>query len=257
MYHAPQQKRRRWFAQWSVGKKILISFLIVTLLGVWFLIYMERNLKEPLMNVARIRVLQVATEAINKSITNQVANSDNLKNLLTTKEKDNGEISAFLLDNVEQLRIQAETIDTVQGVFEELGELPEKIPLGQALGSAIISSFGPRVPVKFKPMGAAKVEFDSRMTETGINNVQIEWFLRVQTEVSIIIPFDTEPQLVQTEIPIAYVVTVGDVPTYYYDSDRAGDGNAPQAPAISIPSGSLTSEPTLGPMTSPSVAPLP
>ena len=40
--------------------------------------------------------------------------------------------------------------------------VPEHIPIGQAIGSAVIASFGPRMPVRFEPVGAAKVELGTR-----------------------------------------------------------------------------------------------
>src|SRR5690606_34073504 len=48
--------------------------------------------------------------------------------------------------------------------------------------------------------------------------------------------FDTKPEMVETEIPISYLLVVGDVPMYYYDNKGnpvGGDGKG--APNISLP----------------------
>ncbi|UVI31399.1 sporulation protein YunB [Paenibacillus spongiae] len=225
------------------GKKLSRGkvFLIITLVGLFFLfqffIFIERNLREPLMHVAMIRVKQVATQAINKSITEQVAHqTDAAEKLIDWKTNASGKISGFMLNYAEHMRITSQTIDTVQGTLTELGDIPEHIPIGRALNSAIITSFGPRVPVKFEPLGAVKVDLNTRQKDAGINMILVEVYMRITAEVSIIIPFDTRPELVETEIPISYLLVVGDVPMYYYDNkgNPVGD-SAPGAPNISLP----------------------
>ncbi|NBD27679.1 sporulation protein YunB [Paenibacillus glycinis] len=216
-----------------------VVFLLVLLFLLFFFqtfIFIERNLQKPLMTVAEVRVKQVATQAINKSITEQVADQTDADKLIEWKTNAAGKISGFMLNYAEHMRITSETIDTVQDTLDRMGDIPEKIPLGQALGSAIIASFGPRIPVKFEPIGAVKVDLNTRQKDAGINMILVEVYMHIVAEVSIIIPFDTKPELVETEIPISYLLVVGDVPTYYYD----GKGNpvgetAPNAPSIAIP----------------------
>ncbi|QHW33200.1 sporulation protein YunB [Paenibacillus rhizovicinus] len=220
-------------------RRKLLLFLAFLFLLFFFqtFIFVERNLQKPLMTVAQVRVKQVATQAINKSITEQVAGHTDADKLIEWKTNSNGKISGFMLNYAEHMRITSETIDTVQATLNHMGDIPEKIPLGQALGSAIIASFGPRIPVKFEPIGAVKVDLNTRQKDAGINMILVEVYMHIVAEVSIIIPFDTQPELVETEIPISYLLVVGDVPTYYYDNNGNPVGDsAPNAPSIAIPS---------------------
>lgn len=220
--------RKRTFA--------LLALVILLLCAVPSFVFVERNLRPPLMNIAKVRVKQVATQAINKAITEQVANHSEAEKLIDWKMNDSGKISGFMLNYGEHMAITSETIKTVQSTLSEIKHIPERIPIGHALNSAIISSFGPRVPVKFEPVGAVKVELGTRERNAAINMVLVEVYIKVMAEVSIIIPFDTAPELVQTEIPISYMLVVGDVPMYYYDSSgKAVGDSAPQAPNISVP----------------------
>ncbi|MBO7747733.1 sporulation protein YunB [Paenibacillus sp. MWE-103] len=219
-------------------RRRLVLFLALLFLIFFFqtFIFVERNLQKPLMAVAQVRVKQEATQAINKSITDQVAETTNADKLIEWKTNAAGKISGFMLNYSEHMRITSETIDTVQRTLDRMGDIPEKIPLGQALGSAIIASFGPRIPVKFEPIGAVKVDLNTRQKDAGINMILVEVYMHIVAEVSIIIPFDTKPELVETEIPISYLLVVGDVPTYYYDGNGKPVGDsAPNAPSIAIP----------------------
>lgn len=215
---------------------ILYFFIFLLLFSIPSFIFIEKNLRPPLMVIAKVRVKQIATQAINKAITDQVARSSNTEKLIDWKMNDNGKISGFMLNYGEHMRITSATIDTVQTTLKDIKNIPEHIPIGHALNSAIISSFGPRVPVRFEPVGAVKVELNTRQKNAGINMILVEVYIKVTAEVTIIIPFDTEPELVETDIPISYLLVVGDVPMYYYDNTGKPVGeSAPQAPSISVP----------------------
>lgn len=215
---------------------LLIVLVIMMLFSVQSFIYVERNLRPPLMNVAKIRVKQLATQAINKAITEQVSRQTESDKLIDWKMNSNGKISGFMLNYAEHMRITSQTINTVQSTLDEMKSIPEHIPIGLALNSAIISSFGPKVPVKFEPVGAAKVGLSTREKDAGINMILVEVYIRIIAEVAIIIPFDTEPEIIETDIPISYLLVVGDVPMYYYDNTGKPVGeSAAQAPNISVP----------------------
>ncbi|GGD76857.1 sporulation protein YunB [Paenibacillus nasutitermitis] len=222
----PRNRRKLW----------LFISLILFLFFFQTFIFVERNLQGPLMTVAKVRVKQVATKAINKAITDQVAKQGDIEKLIEWKMNDNGKVSGFMLNYAEHMRITSQTADRVQSMLNDIKDIPEKIPLGQALGSAIIASFGPRIPVKFEPTGAVKVDLQTKQQDAGINMILVEVYMRIVAEVSIIIPFDTQPELVETEIPISYLLVVGDVPMYYYDNkgNPVGD-SAAGAPSISLP----------------------
>ncbi|PZD95745.1 sporulation protein YunB [Paenibacillus sambharensis] len=210
--------------------------LLMLAFAIQSFVFIERNLKPPLMNVAAIRVKQIATESINKAISEQVAGHSDFEKLVEWKTNGDGKISGFMLNYGEHMRITSETINTVQSMLGELGQVPEHIPVGQALGSAIISSFGPRVPVRFEPVGAVKVDLNTRQTDAGINMILVEVYIRIQAEVAIIIPFDTKPEIVETEIPVSYLLVVGDVPMYYYDNKgNPVGGMGQEPPSIALP----------------------
>lgn len=218
--------------------KIWTAIIVLTLLigGIQSFLYVDKHLREPLTKVAQLRIKQVATQAINKATTEQVASQSEFEKLVDWKMNSNGKVSGFMLNYNEHTKIRAQTIETVQSTLADLKEIPEHIPIGNALGSPLIASYGPRVPVKFEPVGAVKVDLSTRQQNAGINMILIEVYIHIVAEVAIIIPFETEPQMVETEIPISYLLVVGDVPMYYYDNKGNPVGNsAPGAPNIALP----------------------
>ncbi|QKS48770.1 sporulation protein YunB (plasmid) [Paenibacillus cellulosilyticus] len=227
----------------SGGFRLRKRTIILLLLGLFIAsgsltaAYIDRHLGPPLMNVAELRVKQIATQAINKAISEQVASKSDFEQLIDWKTNNSGKVSGFMLNYAEHMRITSQTISTVQQTLDDVGSIPERIPIGQAFGSTFISSYGPRVPVHFEPIGTVKVDLNTRQQDAGINMILVEVYIRIEAEVSIIIPFDTQPEKVTTEIPISYLLVVGDVPMYYYDNKGQPVGqSAAQAPNIAIPS---------------------
>jgi len=236
MYSVKERKQRQPRPRMRRRTFWLIMLLIFMLGSLQTFIFMERNLRPPLMHVAKVRVKQIATQAINQAITDQVAKGASAENLIDWKMNNNGKISGFILNYNEHMKITSETISTVQSTLYDMHKIPERIPIGHALNSAIISSFGPKVPVRFEPVGAAKVELGTREKNAGINMILVEVYIHITAEVSIIIPFDTDAELVETDIPISYLLVVGDVPMYYYDNTGKPIGDsAASAPNISVP----------------------
>ncbi|MCR8633085.1 sporulation protein YunB [Paenibacillus radicis (ex Xue et al. 2023)] len=232
--------RRRWRSRPTGTKKlkrnaVLIVF-IVLLFAVQSFVYLEKNLKPPLMNLAKVRVKQIATQSINTAISDRIANYTNFERLIDWQTDRNGKVTGFMLNYAEHMKITADTIKTVQNQLNSLKTIPEHIPLGQAMNSSILASFGPDIPIRLVPAGAVKVDLDTRYQNAGINMILVEVYIRITAEVSIIIPLDTVPEVVETEVPISYALVVGDVPTYYFDGKGNPAGNSQALPpGVSLP----------------------
>lgn len=222
----PRSRRKFW----------LITSLIIIVLILQALRYVELHMKPPIQHLAHIRVKQIATESINKAITSQVADGGNAEELIDWKTDKNGKISGFMLNYAEHMRITSQAAEVIQTTLQDLHNRTEHIPLGQALGSPLIASYGPNIPIKIEPQGAVKVELNTRQKNAGINMILVEVYIHIVTEVAVVIPFDMEPQIVDTEIPVSYLMVVGDVPMYYYDNQGQPVGaNGNSAPGIAIP----------------------
>jgi sporulation protein YunB len=225
----------------SRKRVFFIFMLIMILFSLQAFIYIEKNLKPPLMNLAKIRVKQIATQSINKGISEQISHGTNFEKLIDWKMDKNGKASGFMLNYAEHMKITSSTIDTVQKLLDNLKSSNEHIPLGQAMNSVILASFGPDIPVKLTPAGAVKVDLNTRVQNAGINMILVEVFIHITAEVTIIIPFDSEPEIVETEIPISYVLVVGDTPMYYVDGKGNPVGNSSALPpGINLPNLKIT-----------------
>lgn len=234
-------RRRRWRSsptgKSSRKKKLILALLLFFLFSLQAFIFIERNLRPPLMSLAKVRIKQIATQSINSAIADRISEKTNAEELMDWKMDSSGKIKGFMLNYSEHMRITSDTINTVQKLLDGLKTLDEHIPLGQALNSAILSSFGPEIPVRLVPVGNVKVDLSTRVQNAGINMILVGVYVRIIAEVTVIIPFDTDIEIVETEIPISYSLVVGDVPTYYFDNkgNQVGSNKDAIPPNVTLP----------------------
>ncbi|MBC8081375.1 MAG: sporulation protein YunB [Gorillibacterium sp.] len=218
-------------------KRIIWLLLLVFFASfVQSFIFVEKNLRPPLMNLAKIRLKQLATQSINTAISDHIAQDANFDRLIDWKTDNNGKVTGFMLNYNEHMRITSNTINRVQTILTSIKKMPEHIPLGMAMNSAIFASFGPDIPIRLEPAGAVKVDLNTRYQDAGINMILVEVYIRINVELTIIIPFDTAPEIVETELPISYLLVVGDTPMYYYDNKGNPLGDSPPLPpSVTLP----------------------
>jgi sporulation protein YunB len=238
-----QFKRRRVSFNGGRFKKrfFLISLLIFSLMSLQSFIYIEKNLAPALMEIAKIRVKQIATQAINDAISKKIAQNANFKELIEVMTDSDGNITMMMFNTMEYARIVGETTWRVQDTLHDLEQEAQPIPLGVALNSNILAQIGPDIPIELVPMGAAHVNLFPKTEEAGINTVIITVYIQIAAEVRIVIPFATDTEIVTTQIPISYATVMGKVPQFFYD----GNGNS-----IGNPNGS-TPNLNIGPSISP------
>lgn len=224
----------------------LIAALLLMFLGIQSFIYFDKELKGPLLFLAQVRIKQMATEAINTAITQEIAQTADADKMIQWKLNQRGEVTGFLIDYKEQMRLTSRTVQVVEQVLKAKEDVPEHIPIGHALNSPLLSAIGPRIGVTFHPVSAVQAEVDTRQTETGINMLLVEVFIRIRTEIAVVIPFDQGPEKLETEIPLSYALVVGNVPMYYYDGNGnpvgSGAGNAPSITLPAPPQKEMTGE---------------
>jgi len=220
----------------------LIIVLLVIFSTFQSFFWLDKYLRDPLMFLAKVRMTQMATEAVNQAILDQVAGAADSSKMIQWKTSGDGKVTGAFIDYQEQMKLTAQTIRVAEQTLQEQAKLYERVPIGHALNSPFISSLGPSVAVRFHPASAVQAEVRTKQTSAGINTVLVEVYVHVTTRIAVLVPFDQDFTTLETDIPLSYMMIVGDVPAYYYDGkgNPIGSGAA-QAPPIALPPASSPS----------------
>lgn len=185
---------------------------ILCIISFWM---METHLKPTLLVIAESKAIQIATQSINKVINDRVNVNINPQALMNITLDNRGRVVLIQPNTMEFNKIAADTTIKVQDMLEKIGEEKITIPIGQILGSQLLASVGPRITVTVIPIGTVQVKVIDKFEQAGINQTRHMIYLIVTTQIRIVVPLVSKSISVDTQVPIAEYVVVGEVPNTY------------------------------------------
>jgi len=191
---------------------ILFLLLILTSYMLWI---MEIHLKPTLLAIAEARATLIATQAINTVINDKVSQSIDPQVLVTVKVDSRGRVVLIQPNTMEFNKLAADTTIKVQEALKEIADEKISIPIGQVLGSQFLASMGPKITVTIIPIGTVQVKVIDKFEQAGINQTRHMVYLVATTQVKIVVPLVSKSVSVNTQVPIAEYVVVGEVPSTY------------------------------------------
>lgn len=194
-----------------------VVFLVLTIQGFWLL---ENRIEPILREYANLKVIEIATAVIEDAIEDKIANNPDFTHMFAKVIDVNGKLQAIALDAKAATRVQVETTDHVRQRLLKLSKEKIKVPLGVALNSTILATYGPDVPITLVPVGATHVEVFPELKEQGINMVLFSINLKITTNLQIVIPFSSNEAKVDHVVTIAQELIIGDVPIYYFNGNQ-------------------------------------
>ncbi len=209
------------FGSWLVGGLVLLAVGSVVLL--------ELNLDQTVLDLSKIEAQQLAVRVLSTALERDLG-QDNA-NLFQVHVQ--GGI-AFVQPDLPRINDEVgKAAVAIQSALHHLPRDPITIPLGQALGSKLFSSYGPMIPVTLIPYGALTINFHESFQQAGYNQTMLTVYLDTDTMVQIIVPLVSDEVHLKVQVPVAQEWLAGQVPSTVV----TGGSMAP----ITIPIGGGTS----------------
>jgi len=200
--------------RYSFLRPVLFIICLIAL-GCLYII-VDRILREPFYDIAQVRAVQLATEAVNRTIRQEVS-EENLqyKDFVAIEKDGQGYVTLIQANTVKVNQVATETTLAVQKALEEMKIHSFDIPLGLVLQTPFLADYGPRINVHVYPVGTVRVKIIDNFESAGINQTRHSIYLSFDTNVRIVIPTKSGDALVATQVPLAETIIVGTVPTTY------------------------------------------
>lgn len=204
---------------WQRANKVLAMCLVVASLSMGFTYY---NVKicPMISDIARQRSVQMITSAIDKVISEELqSGSIDYEKLIKVNTDSSGHIQAIYANTREMNKLKSSIAIKLQEEIVSMDSAQVTIPLGALLGSRFFSGAGPKIPVKFVPMGYALVDFESSFSAAGINQTKHQIDIVVSANFGMISSAGNQNIEVKTSAPAAQTIIVGSVPDSYMALD--------------------------------------
>lgn len=259
MFKPSRKYRRRTMPFKRVFFLTLMLFIVFTSFGIWMV---NEQMKPAVLAIALTQAEQLGNYAINYGIgenvlTNLPKKNDpnefpklNYDKLIITHKNSKDEVSDYTLNPEEVNHVKGIISDRIlwflrstekgqismsNGPTQDLKYQPHPhdeaviadIPLGQILNNALLSNYGPRVPVVMEVVSNVQTDIHWNYKNVGINTVVFMIYLNVKVKVDVIVPFTMKAKTITQHIPLGSKVLPLNVP-YYYSTN--GSGLTPSVP---------------------------
>ena len=97
---------------------------------------------------------------------------------------------------------------------------------GSFTGVKLLSGRGPGIKIRISSIGNVKTDLKSEFSSKGINQTLHRVYLQVDSEISILTPFDSITKSISNQILIAENIIIGDIPETYYNLEGLGQDDA-------------------------------
>ncbi|GIN19821.1 MAG TPA: sporulation protein YunB [Bacillus bacterium] len=225
-----------------------VFFIFSTAVGLWIV---NKGIKPTLMSYAESQTRKIAPMVVSKAVKDVIPEVKDLREITEiVPDGVGGKTVQFKTDIINetqadisraiQLNLRQAEAGDLAAFYEETGVqfsydesakgegIVYSFPLGQATNIALLGNLGPRIPIRFTPVGSVNTNVETKVEQYPINNMFVTVSVQVSVVVQIIIPFGTEQAIVEQEVPIAIGLYPGDVPQFYNNSGTMN-------PSIQIP----------------------
>jgi sporulation protein YunB len=192
---------------------LVITLILITALAATIIAKLEPLAEE----IAMSSVTDTVTIAVNEVITEKVADGTiKYSDLVTLEKDDNGNITALVTNMANINTLQAEITTAVAERFMDTSKTVVTIPLGNVIGSPILSGKGPEISVKILSVSNVTTCLKNEFTSAGINQTRHQILMDVNVSVGILLAGRaTYWDNVLTEITVAETIIVGNIPSSY------------------------------------------
>jgi len=205
-------RRRRPFRLAFLFRFWVFWFIMLLLAGGIFF-WVDRAMRTTILKIAEVEVVQMANEAIYKSVQQELWSKNLEYQDFVQVQKDNlGHVVFIQANTVKITRTAADIALVAQQSLCQLEEQKLSLPLGILTGTQLLANKGPKVRVAIMPIGTVKVNIKDKFEPAGINQTRHQIWLDFDTQVKIAIPTMSADSKVVAQVPLAESIIVGDVP---------------------------------------------
>ncbi len=193
--------------------------IIVLIILATMMILLLNKVIYPLFSKKCIYKAKVIVTQVSNEETENIMKNYTYKDLVHIEEDSDGNVT-FLESNVVLInQIKANIVTNIQKRFAESKDTNIEIRAGALTGSRLISNMGPKIKIKVVPSGTISSTLETEFYSVGVNQSLHRIFLSINCTVSILSPFETVSQSIESKILLSESVIVGNTPENYYKID--------------------------------------
>lgn len=194
-------------------KIFFILFMILLILGV-----VVKAVTPVFNRLCSDRAKSIATIITNDETTNAIIDYKYSDFVIIHKDEQGNIL--MLESNMKNINIViSDVANRIQKSINNTEAEDVSISLGSFTGVSILSGRGIKVPIRISTIGNVKTNVRSEFISKGINQTLHRLYLDIESEISVLTPFNTINESITNQLILAENIIVGEIPETYYDLD--------------------------------------
>ncbi len=207
----------------QVKKKLLIILFSIVVTLFLLASYFERNIAPIIMDYCETKVKTIAVSAANTAISLVINDGVDYDDLMDVHKDKDGNIVAMQAKTAKINLLARQISGIAQQNIDKLSKKGIKIPIGAFLNSVVVAGQGAEITVNFVSSGYVDCNFTSEFTEAGINHTLHKIYVKIVSDVSLIIPASDTLINIEQQVLVSESVLVGKVPDTYLKMSNLSD----------------------------------
>lgn len=211
------KKRKKW--------KIVVTILVLTsLLAVLsFFTYVNLRVRPLVESISNEQIKALTTSAINEATLEILTENPSYSDMVEISYDTNGDIQLIKVKSAVVNSLSQKTTLLSQKKIASLGMKGVDVPLGTLSGFMFLAGKGPTVSLQVIPVGSITSNFVSEFNSAGINQTNHKIYLRINSDVNVIIPGAYSTVKTLTEVVVLDSIIIGKIPDTYLNSNSLQD----------------------------------
>lgn len=171
-------------------------------------------------SVAQSEMEEVANQAIHGAIRDVGMADTSYDELVNIYRDETGAIQSLTLNQQAANQLKSDIALRVLEYLNDSDKYEIEVPVGNFLGSEFFWGFGPKLKFKVIPCNIASIDFESKFTQAGINQVLHTVSVRVDVNIGALLPGFEEISNLSSSAVVSEAVIIGDVPETYLNIEK-------------------------------------
>lgn len=209
-------KRKRFTSHLLLFSSSLIVFIFI-------FFYIHMSLSPIIIETAKKRSRAYTTYAVSDTMSHILDSGKDMYGEIIELEKNNdGDISALKTNMIYVNKLKASLSTEIYSAIYKIREEELSFNMGTALGNMFLQGIGPMIKVRINTVSAVDTEFEHEFLSGGINQTNHRIYIRVSATYSLLVPFRTITENINTSFCIAENIIVGKTPDAFTNVQNYG-----------------------------------
>ncbi len=205
------------FPTWKNRRKTRLSKIIFVITIILIILIITIKAISPVFHIlCEDRAKSIATTISNEQAT-EVMKKYSYDNIFEIEKDDQGNIKMIKSNIFIINQITSDIALKIQKKIDERGSDNINIAMGSFTGIKLLSGWGPKVGIKISTKGNVETDLRSEFKAEGINQTIHRVYLQVNSNVSVLTPFNNIDTQIANQVLIAENVIVGNIPETFYN----------------------------------------